>query len=493
MTKNINKLSCQNIPMLDGQNYTVWSSRMKIFLRGKKVYFACVEEMDANAPVEVKDNYLKANDEAISYIVARINERCYNEVIDKITVKSAAALWTKISHQYASKLVVNRGRVFMKWSALTYSGDLQKFINKMQAALLDIELVAIDIPPTIISYVILGKLMKAQELDQIVDKIAMAEESVETPYLVLDALQTYKTHHLNKQLTEGSLASALITSSSGSTFPSKMIHYCGNKQHNPLSTGHTEDRCFHKYPHLKEEFLKRKNKCPSNASASFAHATVLMVLTAADDNNLFVLDSAATHHMIRDRSLFSLFTPQSITMKTSNPNTPLIAEGFGTALVVCKGAVVQLENSLYIPTISQQLISLTQMLDQLLTISKSGSSFRVTSPSSTLFSGIIKENLLFVSAEKPAAFITARKDVGSTLWHNCLSHPSNQVLQTLRLPQPTPEDCNVCQCSKMTLLPFSSHFSPALFPLHCLHLDLVGPVNPSSVSGFRYFLTCVDH
>ena len=55
------------------------------------------------------------------------------------------------------------------------------------------------LPPTIISYVILGKLMKAQELNQIVDTISMAEESVKTPYLVLDALQTYKTHHLNKQ------------------------------------------------------------------------------------------------------------------------------------------------------------------------------------------------------------------------------------------------------------------------------------------------------
>jgi hypothetical protein len=211
--------------------------------------------------------------------------------------------------------------------------------------------------------------MKAQELDQIVNKIAMAEESVETPYLVLDALQTFRTHHLNKELTKGTSASALINATSGPTFPSKTYHYCGNKKHNPLSTTHTKDHCFHKYPHLKEEFLKKKNKGPSKASASFAHATVLMVTTANVDNNHFVLDSAATHHMIRDKSLFSSLTSQAINVKTGNPNTPLVAQGFGTALIYCGSTIIELKDSLYVPNISQQLISLTQLLDKLLTIS----------------------------------------------------------------------------------------------------------------------------
>jgi transposase InsO family protein len=52
--------------------------------------------------------------------------------------------------------------------------------------------------------------------------------------------------------------------------------------------------------------------------------------------------------------------------------------------------------------------------------------------------------------------------------------------------------CEVCNCSKMTMNPFPSHFLPALFSLHCLHMDLVAPFNPPSVSGFKYFLTVVD-
>jgi hypothetical protein len=331
--------------------------------------------------------------------------------------------------------------------------------------------------------------MKAKGLDQIVDKIAMAEESVEIPYLVFDALQTFKTHHLNKELHDSPLASALVSTAS-SSFPSKTLHYGGNGQHNPLATTHTEDRCFHKFPHLKEEFYKRQNKKPTNASASFSHATVLMT-TTLPPNCLFVLDSAASHHMIRDCLLFTNLTVASIKVRTGDPNTPLVSEGYGTASIISGGRVITLSNALFVPRISQQLISLVQLLDKLITIAKDGDTFQVLSSRLLLFEGKIKDNLLFASASKPSAFLAARSN-SSMLWHHCLGHPSNAVLQELRLPLPKSDDCSVCSCSKMTLLPFSSHFSSALFPLHRLHLDLVGPVNPSSVSGFRYFMTCVD-
>jgi transposase InsO family protein len=381
----------------------------------------------------------------------------------------------------------------MKWSALTYSGNLQTFIDDMRHSLLDIELVGIDIPPTIISYVILGKLMRAKGLNQLVDKIAMTEESVETPYLVLDALQTFKTHHLNKELNDSPAASALVTTAplSSLAFPRKVLYYCANGQHNPLAKSHSEDQCFKKSPHLKEEFFKRKNKGPSNASASFAHATVLMASTTSANQDLFVLDLAASHNMLRNRSLFTNFSKANITIRTGDPGTPLVAKGHGTESIMRGGKLIRLENALYVPRISQQLISLVKLLADSLTITKSGETFKVTTATSVLFKGNIKDNLLFVAAGKPSAYVSKRSD-GSQLWHHRLGHPSNEILRGLCLPCPTSDNCNVCSCSKMTSLPFSSHFSPALFPLHCLHLDLVGPVNPSSVSGFQYFLTCVD-
>ncbi|PLW15150.1 hypothetical protein PCANC_15928 [Puccinia coronata f. sp. avenae] len=289
----------------------------------------------------------------------------------------------------------------------------------MRRSLLDIESVGIDIPPTIISYVILGKLMRAKGLNQLVDKIAMTEESVETPYLVLDALQTFKTHHLNKELNDSPAASALVTTapSSSLAFPRKVLYYCANRQHDPLAKSHSEDQCFKKSPHLKEEFFKRKNKGPSNASASFAHATVLMASTTSANQDLFVLDLAASHNMLCNRSLFTNFSKANITIRTGDPVTPLVAKGHGTESIMRGGKLIRLENALYVSRISQRLISLVQLLADSLTITKSGETFKVTTATSVLFEGNIKDNIL-------------------------LGHPSNEILRGLCLPCPTSDNCN---------------------------------------------------
>jgi hypothetical protein len=194
--------------------------------------------------------------------------------------------------------------------------------------------------------------------------------------------------------------------------------------------------------------------------------------------------------MLQDKSLFHSFTKGKIRVNTGNPSAPLTAEGYGSTSIFCQGCKVILDGCLFVPSISQQLISMVQLLKTSVKIIWNGDSFKVETDSSPLFVGKIKENLLFVSPDKPSANLMKGSAV-SILWHQHLGHPGKEVLKSLRLSL-LAEDCNVCACSKMSLLPFSIHFSPALFPLHCIHLDLVRPVNPGSVSGFCYFLTCVD-
>ncbi|MBW0462470.1 hypothetical protein O181_002185 [Austropuccinia psidii MF-1] len=60
------------------------------------------------------------------------------------------------------------------------------------------------------------------------------------------------------------------------------------------------------------------------------------------------------------------------------------------------------------------------------------------------------------------------------------------------LPSLEQDHCDVCAKGKMTLKPFKSHFDKVEKSLDCLHLDLVGPISPPSVSGHCYFLTVVD-
>jgi hypothetical protein len=183
----------------------------------------------------------------------------------------------------------------MRWLNLTYNGNLQNYIDKTRSSLLDIESVDITIPKELISYLILGKLLN-HDLKQIVDCIALSPDCTEDPYLVLNALQTFQTHKLNQE--SGNSAIAMLSLSSNKKFPIKVIQLCGFGEHNPKVTSHAESRCFEKYPHLKKAQQPRSEQ--KNASASYAHASAFACFMVEGRRNTFVIDSAASHHMIRD-------------------------------------------------------------------------------------------------------------------------------------------------------------------------------------------------
>jgi transposase InsO family protein len=210
------------------------------------------------------------------------------------------------------------------------------------------------------------------------------------------------------------------------------------------------------------------------------------VANPSDDS--CVVDLAASHHMIRDKRWFTAFTSEKIVIKTGNPDSPLTAIGHGTAKVVIGGKTMILHDCLLVPKISQQLISLVRLIKNSITIVKEGSKFEILDSSGLIFSGDIVDNLLHSHFGCRSTAL-----VNYTTWHQRLGHPSRQVMKTMKLPVSDEGDiCEVCICSKMTSSPFSSHFSPVSSPLHRLHMDLVGPITPPSVSGFKYFFTLVD-
>ncbi|MBW0546681.1 hypothetical protein O181_086396 [Austropuccinia psidii MF-1] len=52
--------------------------------------------------------------------------------------------------------------------------------------------------------------------------------------------------------------------------------------------------------------------------------------------------------------------------------------------------------------------------------------------------------------------------------------------------------CSICDLNKIHKKSFNHHFERGNKPLDCVHIDLVGPILPSSPSGNQYFLTIVD-
>ncbi|KAH7885171.1 hypothetical protein F5I97DRAFT_1778871, partial [Phlebopus sp. FC_14] len=52
--------------------------------------------------------------------------------------------------------------------------------------------------------------------------------------------------------------------------------------------------------------------------------------------------------------------------------------------------------------------------------------------------------------------------------------------------------CESCIQAKMKKLPFHHVRQQAAAPLALLHSDIGGPITPTSVNGFRYWMTIID-
>ncbi|MBW0555084.1 hypothetical protein O181_094799 [Austropuccinia psidii MF-1] len=174
-------------------------------------------------------------------------------------------------------------------------------------------------------------------------------------------------------------------------------------------------------------------------------------------------------------------------ISTGDPTSNLFAEGTGSVNITINGKTLTLENCIFVPKISHNLISLLELFKNAITIEKlSSDRFVIKQSNEEILFGKISNRLMTVQHEPIKALISI-----GTLWNQRLGHPSNQVVKMLGLPS-SPDPCEICLTGKSSLLPFSGSFDEVHHPLDCIHLDVVGPISPISNTGLKYFLTIVD-
>ncbi|MBW0501515.1 hypothetical protein O181_041230 [Austropuccinia psidii MF-1] len=89
---------------------------------------------------------------------------------------------------------------------------------------------------------------------------------------------------------------------------------------------------------------------------------------------------------------------------------------------------------------------------------------------------------------QPKSLVTTVVD---DLWHKRLGHPGRVPVRAMGLPSHN-LPCHTCDLTKIHQLPFKDQFEHISHPIDCVHIDLVGPISPASISSSCYFLTIVD-
>ncbi|MBW0563915.1 hypothetical protein O181_103630 [Austropuccinia psidii MF-1] len=192
--------------------------------------------------------------------------------------------------------------------------------------------------------------------------------------------------------------------------------------------------------------------------------------------------------MFNNKLIFgSLEQCKPFVISTGDPASNLHAEGRGSINIHVNGKLLHLENCLYVPRISHNLVSMIKLLKDSSTIEKLPEErFQMLINHDTTITGQVINGLISIVHTQPRELIST-----GDIWHCRLGNPSNQAIKMLGLP-PSSSTCKTCMMGKSTLLPFYSGFEKVYKPLECVHIDLVGPITPQSNSGYCYFMTIVD-
>jgi transposase InsO family protein len=194
----------------------------------------------------------------------------------------------------------------------------------------------------------------------------------------------------------------------------------------------------------------------------------------------------------------------SIPISTGHNSSDLTAIRIGTALIAqSDGRTLELEDSLFVPGLSRNLLSLTQLVKRSANITRKAHFVQVVINDEIIFDCIDSNNILEVRGEigpvskEVTALVSTTHSLSTSAfetWHHRLGHASLARLQSIlpgvQLTKTT--SCDSCMKGKVSRIPYKGHFDKTEHPLKVVHADLVGPITPSTNSGKRYFITLVD-
>ncbi|MBW0527759.1 hypothetical protein O181_067474, partial [Austropuccinia psidii MF-1] len=143
-----------------------------------------------------------------------------------------------------------------------------------------------------------------------------------------------------------------------------------------------------------------------------------------------------------------------INISTGDLASTLVSVGTGTAIILCGNQTLTLENSLLVPRLNCNLVSLITLNHKRMVIQREGDSFTLSTNEKGSIYGKIANNLMHIEFSIPEIQSTAAP---LNLWHERLGHPGNLVIKEMGLP-PVNTACSTCDLNKMNMLPFKYHF-----------------------------------
>ncbi|POW16366.1 hypothetical protein PSHT_06717 [Puccinia striiformis] len=346
-------------------------------------------------------------------------------------------VWSLLKEKYGGRNIYNMRDVFEQWDMCYLNSTLTDYVNRVEKVLGEFKSIVVD------------------------------EELISDPYRLLNKLRQLAKHDAGTARSLGSKSSSSNSNSSTALAsntgyknkrpkkrppPTTNPEYsCSGGKHDPRAP-HPPEHCWTLHPEQREEYLAKKrekahqaanatstqeinnNKSPSpsdteHAAPAFYCCTTALSSVAANTDTSTVLDSGASTHMFNSLDYFTTTHPVHVYIITGNGKTreELVATKKGTvSFRINNNKIVTLNDALYVPNLSKNLISFSQLITNEISVRRNGLYYEVIiNKNEKLFNIDISNQLFEIAGNITPTYLNTSSLLTSTIstsdfdkWHN---------------------------------------------------------------------------
>lgn len=267
-------------------------------------------------------------------------------------------------------------------------------------------------------------------------------------------------------------------------------------------------RCYNcnRYGHFSKNcYIQKKRKSQSDNGIKNNGYYAAFSVAGTLDKTRWYIDSGASQHMCRERKWMYDVSPTTINNIKVADNKTIAVEGCGKVNLQIRDSegrprTIQVRNVLYVPSLTTNLLSVSQMTKNGCEIDFEKDYCRIYQNKKLILTAFQHDNMYVLKdfSETPALLsIVDEKDIN--LWHQRMGHLNFTDLQKIEnsadgveLSKKVSQICTTCMEGKMNRLPFKNIGTRASEPLQLIHTDLCGPMETSSIGGAKYYITFID-
>lgn len=457
------------------ENYGTWQVTMQAVLELDDIWMNVVE-VPLNAEGTPSTSVDEAKDrKARSRLTLSMEPNLYNHIQG---AKTARDIWTRLKGLYEDKGIYRRVGLLRKLTntKLIECNSMQDYVDRITTTAHQLREIKFDIPDEME-----GALMLCGLPDEYKPMIVAMESS-------------------GMQITGNSIKLKLLQetlhSEDGAFFTNKRNQKKFNRR--PFNRYPTETRYRNSNSREAQDCNLGYEEDEAEYSGNEAWCTVLSTIGSNKDSGWW-FDSGATSHMTNDKSLLINFREANGKVAVAN-SAAIDIKGVGTATLHPVGYnSITVENVLYIPELSTNLLSVSKIAERGYTVCFRQSGCQVINKFDYVCADAVAVGSLFKLVEK-SVNQGQSCNISSVVWHKRMGHLSPKNLDRLKnmtkgieyVPSKSHTECEICPLGKATRLPFPEVGTRASDILDLVHSDICGPMEELSLGKSRYFLTFID-